>query len=121
MSDEYNSRQADKFVVRLPDGMRERISQVAKDENRSMNAWFVNRLKKALENTEHTQSEGVPSVVFESHAPWTPIQGMYVVWQGETFVLTHLESVPGKGIQAGLGGVNDLVDLRALKPLLIKT
>lgn len=30
-----NSRTADKFVVRLPDGMRERVAQVARDNHRS--------------------------------------------------------------------------------------
>lgn len=38
------SRTADQFVVRLPDGMRERIAETAKTNGRSMNAEIVARL-----------------------------------------------------------------------------
>ena len=33
----YSSRTADKFVVRLPEGMREQIAEVARSHHRSMN------------------------------------------------------------------------------------
>jgi len=39
------SRDQNKFVVRLPDGMRERIAEVAKANNRSMNAEIISRLE----------------------------------------------------------------------------
>ncbi|WP_349616960.1 Arc family DNA-binding protein [Azotobacter salinestris] len=41
-----NSRQADKFVVRLPDGMRDQIDDAAVAQRTSMNHIIV----KALEN-----------------------------------------------------------------------
>lgn len=44
----YNSRNADKFVVRLPEGMRERLSDAAKDRLRSMNSEIVQRLEDSL-------------------------------------------------------------------------
>ena len=44
----YSSRTADKFVVRLPDGMRERISEVARDHHRSMNSDIIARLEQSL-------------------------------------------------------------------------
>ena len=44
----YSSRTADKFVVRLPDGMRERISEVARDHHRSMNSEIIARLEQSL-------------------------------------------------------------------------
>lgn len=49
------SRTADKFVVRLPDGMRDRIAQLAKENHRSMNSEMVIRLKESMEasTTEH--------------------------------------------------------------------
>jgi len=41
-----DSRQLDKFIVRLPDGMRERITNAALTQHISMNSLVV----KALEN-----------------------------------------------------------------------
>jgi len=53
----YSSRTADKFVVRLPKGMRDRISSVAKNYHRSMNSEIVSRLESSLSheftNTDH--------------------------------------------------------------------
>lgn len=42
------SRTADQFVVRFPDGMRDRIAAEAKKNNRSMNAEIVSRLHDSL-------------------------------------------------------------------------
>jgi plasmid stability protein len=42
------SRTADKFVVRLPDGMRQKIADVAKNYHRSMNSEIVSRLEQSL-------------------------------------------------------------------------
>jgi hypothetical protein len=44
----YSSRTADKFVVRLPDGMREHIAEVAKNHHRSMNSEIIARLEQSL-------------------------------------------------------------------------
>jgi hypothetical protein len=43
MSD-FPSQQQDKFVLRLPDGMRDQIKLAAEANNRSMNAEIVARL-----------------------------------------------------------------------------
>lgn len=48
----YNSRSADKFVVRLPDGMRERIADVARTHHRSMNSEIIARLARSIEEDE---------------------------------------------------------------------
>lgn len=40
---------ADKFMLRLPDGMRDRIADAAKANNRSMNAEIVARLAYSFE------------------------------------------------------------------------
>ncbi|WP_409312704.1 Arc family DNA-binding protein [Pseudomonas putida] len=42
------SRTADKFVVRLPDGLRADIAVLAEDNDRSMNSEIVNRLKRSM-------------------------------------------------------------------------
>lgn len=41
----FPSRSLDKFVVRLPDGLRERIEAAARAKNRSMNAEIVRVLE----------------------------------------------------------------------------
>ena len=47
-TENFISRTADKFVVRLPDGVRERIAEVAKESRRSMNSEIVQRLLRTL-------------------------------------------------------------------------
>ena len=41
----YDSRIADKFVIRLTDGLRDRIAKISKDHHRSMNAEMVMALE----------------------------------------------------------------------------
>ncbi len=42
------SRTADKFIVRLPEGMRERLAEAAKANDRSMTAEVVSALEAWL-------------------------------------------------------------------------
>lgn len=42
------SRDLNKFLVRMPDGMRDRIAEAAKAGNRSMNAEIVARLEASF-------------------------------------------------------------------------
>ncbi|WP_102866930.1 Arc family DNA-binding protein [Pseudovibrio exalbescens] len=51
MSDSTKAKNKEQFVVRLPDGMRERIASAAKDNNRSMNAEIVARLEDAFSSS----------------------------------------------------------------------
>lgn len=48
MSSTYPSRTADKFMVRFPDGLRERLAASARANRRSMNAELVVHLETAL-------------------------------------------------------------------------
>lgn len=43
-----NSRDADKFVVRLPDGMRTNAEEAARDMHTSMNTFFVQAIEEKL-------------------------------------------------------------------------
>lgn len=54
-----DSRTADKFVVRLPDGLRDKIFNVAGDNQRSMNGEIVYRLEQSLRDDQviATQAE----------------------------------------------------------------
>lgn len=45
----YDSRTADKFVLRLPEGLRARISQVAEKNRRSMNGEMIARIDGSLD------------------------------------------------------------------------
>lgn len=50
MSLNGNSRTADKFVVRLPDGMRERIAKISATNHRSMNSEIILALEKLVDD-----------------------------------------------------------------------
>lgn len=43
-----DSREQDKFVIRLPDGLRPEIASVASRNQRSMNGEIINRLERSL-------------------------------------------------------------------------
>lgn len=48
----YPSDAADKFMLRFPEGLRERIKALAEENGRSMNAEIVRRLENSLLNRE---------------------------------------------------------------------
>lgn len=49
MAFESGSRDADKFVVRLPDGMRDQVAAAASADDRSMNSLIVAAIRNELE------------------------------------------------------------------------
>jgi hypothetical protein len=49
MSEDQNRTYHDKFMLRLPDGMRELVRQSAENSGRSMNAEIVQRLKQSFD------------------------------------------------------------------------
>lgn len=49
MSNQSKRQLEEKFVVRLPDGMRERIALRARENTRSMNSEIVHRLEATVE------------------------------------------------------------------------
>ena len=49
MAFEYDSRSADKFVVRLPDGMRDQVAAAAASDERSMNGLIVIAIRDHLD------------------------------------------------------------------------
>ena len=54
----YPSHTLDKFQLRFPDGMRDRIKQAAEDSGRSMNAEIIHRLEQSLtDGTPGTHDE----------------------------------------------------------------
>lgn len=51
----YDSRTADKFVVRLPDGLRSAIEAAAQADDRSMNSVFVKATRQYLDGQDRQQ------------------------------------------------------------------
>jgi hypothetical protein len=60
MKSNFPSRALDKFVVRLPAGMRDQLAEAAQKNNRTMNAEIVSRLEASLQRVEN---EEVPDFV----------------------------------------------------------
>lgn len=52
---DYDSRTADKFVVRLPDGLRADIEAAASTSDRSMNSVFVQAVRQYLDGQNRQQ------------------------------------------------------------------
>ena len=49
MNNDKKKQNADKFIVRLPEGMREKIAVISKTNHRSMNSEIVSRLEHSFE------------------------------------------------------------------------
>ena len=95
----YSSRTADKFVVRLPDGMRERIAEVARTHHRSMNSEMIARLERTL--LDDAAAEGA-DVLPTTHVeelfekldvqPWIPQVGQVVRRRDNTVPLGTIKA-----------------------------
>ena len=55
VEEKYPSEVADRFMVRMPDGMRDRIAREAERNGRSMNAEIVLRLQNSLDQRPNIQ------------------------------------------------------------------
>lgn len=64
-----SSRHADKFVIRLPEGLRERIKEVAATQHRSMNAFVIHTMEAALKVEELAAGTYVEPEVGEESSP----------------------------------------------------
>lgn len=49
------SRITDKFVVRLPEGVHQQISEQAAENYQSMNGWIVQAVKEKLERAQREE------------------------------------------------------------------
>lgn len=52
---QFDSRTADKFVARLPDGLRAEIEAIANSSDRSMNAVFVQAVRQYTDSQKRQQ------------------------------------------------------------------
>lgn len=55
MASKSGSRDADKFVVRLPDGIRDQVAAAASADDRSMNSLIVKALREYLDMQKRQQ------------------------------------------------------------------
>lgn len=78
----FPSDEADKFVVRLPSGMRDKISDAAREAGRSMNAEVVHRLQTsftpaiATSNAKFSGLDGTGDDVFDLVNDFATKRGM---------------------------------------------
>lgn len=68
-------RESDKFMLRLPPGMRDEIAREADKKGRSMNAEIVDRLKFSFEQTLTT--EGMLQVTKRLEAASKTLEGLF--------------------------------------------
>ena len=68
------SRHADQFIVRLPDGMRDRIAEAAKANGRSMNAEIVHRLEQSFTQQATDAVAQIHAMVTEIRAEFDQIK-----------------------------------------------
>lgn len=69
MNDPPPSAGQDKFIVRLPEGMRDRIKTVAERNRRSMNAEIVDAIERHLLLMENLLMENTANVIDQSISP----------------------------------------------------
>ena len=87
----YDSRTADKFVVRLPDGLRAHIEAAANADDRSMNSVFVKAVRQYLDgqnrqqimldvlaSTVTTPFRGIVPGRFDTHVPAALTDSMHI-------------------------------------------
>lgn len=58
------NRESDRFMLRLPDGMRDRLKDEAAKNNRSMNAEIVHRLQMTLDSQPSMTASEVQEKIF---------------------------------------------------------
>lgn len=93
----YSSRTADKFVVRLPDGMRERVGDAARKHHRSMNSEIISRLEASLRDSEEFKFSNADATQI-SPQEWSLIETFRSLAPHQRTALIEILSIgaPGK-------------------------
>ena len=93
MSEKTTGRESDKFMLRLPEGMRERIAAEAKASGRSMNAEIVHRLNLSFGEITVTDDDG------QTHAPFATLEyvdTMQTILEAQTAQIERLVDAVSK-------------------------
>jgi len=88
------SRTADKFVVRLPDGMRQKIADVAKNYHRSMNSEIVSRLEQSLHTELVFSAETNDGEMNHEDGAERPVRVSTDLNQVESAIIQRLRQLP---------------------------
>lgn len=109
-----SSRTAEKFVLRLRDGMRDRIAELAKENHRSMNSEILERLEQSFEFPPMFTAS------VESTSSWVPREDMAVSSPGAAIgILRKLFLRDGQlfaKVEEGWGHISDY-PVASLAPL----
>lgn len=120
-----SSRYADKFVVRLPDGLRPIIDKMSRERHISMNTLFVQTMiqRVNMEGEEFVSQ----NLAVGDEAGWTPSIGMVVEIKGDpenegnaVSVIEGFELDGKGGLLAKLKGYEGLFFFQALRPHQVK-
>lgn len=68
MSQDSPSRKLDQYIVRFPDGMRDRLKDIAAANNRSLNAEIIARLERSFAESADLEGFDVKQEVQRHHA-----------------------------------------------------
>lgn len=74
MSTRRQPQDADKYIVRFPDGMRDRIAEAAKGNSRTINGEIIARLERSFAG-EAVAEDASPELIEQialAHTPGTP-------------------------------------------------
>lgn len=82
------TRESDKFMLRLPDGMRDRIKAAADANNRSMNAEIILALEQWLSSEPQSQQDAAR---MEVEAQRREVEAMLTVVRDEIHVTRSRE------------------------------
>lgn len=90
MTDQYPSRDLDKVIIRLPDGLKERIRRVAEENGRSVNSELVTLLDRTYpaDTTIDECVEEIAALIAKQ-----PTETRAAAWEG---VFSKLESLRSK-------------------------
>lgn len=120
----FPSQTADKYVVRFPDGMRDRIAEVARANNRSMNAEIISRLERTLIADAAKAGGSIPStLVTEGEWEAAAMKAFVVALREIKHTQQELPGVPpapGLFNQPDSAGGPDIVELTNDSPPRLK-
>lgn len=89
-----DSRTEDKFPIRLPTGMRDRVSALSTAQRRSMNSYMVLAVEAALEKDEkevgtYAEPETVQGVVMDTRPQF--VVGMACRYNGNPTIIREMQ------------------------------
>lgn len=93
MSDERKPQKDDKYIVRFPEGMRDRLKEVAKNNNRTLNAEIVARIEQSFQQSGPiSASDNSVIKALEKSNLETHLLNLLSQWHHEDHNLQHYES-----------------------------